>query len=86
MRSDYLIAGVVLVGLGLVQLWANGRWPFRMAADQEREGSPGEAGPPDEKEIDREAASGGLWRSWTKVAGYVAIALGILALVLAVMR
>lgn len=29
MRNDYLFAGAVLVGMGILQLWFNGFWPFK---------------------------------------------------------
>lgn len=30
MRSEYLIAGILLAALGIVQLWFNGLWPFKI--------------------------------------------------------
>lgn len=76
MRGDYLIAGIILIALGFLQLWANGRWPFRAPVSED--GEPSSAAP--------KPASGGLWRSWTNVAGYVALGLGVVAIVLAALR
>ena len=88
MRSDYLIAGILLAVLGFVQLWANGRWPFR-PLPEETEASIAAHEPEvgqDEQESGAKSTDGGPWRSWTKVAGYVAVALGVAAIVLSAVR
>lgn len=78
MRSEYLIVGIILLGLGLLQLWANGRWPFTGSREETNTSS---------EEASRTSPKGdGLWRSWTRIAGYVAIALGVAAVVLALVR
>jgi hypothetical protein len=86
-RGDYLIAGILLMALGVLQLWANGRWPFRphMDADETptKDGTPETHQGSDEAPV---AQAGGLWRSWTRVAGYVAVALGVIAVILAAIR
>ncbi|NLE75042.1 MAG: hypothetical protein GX604_10520 [Actinobacteria bacterium] len=107
MRGDYLIAGILLTALGMLQLWTNGRWPFRPYVEEVESGAnndsgaqggdstvtirrAGGSGPEDhgsalEQGPARavEVQSGGLWRSWTKMAGYVAIALGVICVILA---
>lgn len=30
MRTEYLIAGILLAVLGAIQLWFNGLWPFKI--------------------------------------------------------
>ncbi|NLG67532.1 MAG: hypothetical protein GX536_07470 [Actinobacteria bacterium] len=88
MRTDYLIAGVILIALGFVQLWANGRWPFRPHEpdEGEEEGGPEQSPVREGGRAETAPAGRGLWGSWTNVAGYVAIALGVVAVVLAALR
>ncbi len=65
MRVEYLIAGILLAGLGVVQVWFNGLWPFKIPRNMPA----------------YSAASA--WGLWTKVVGYVAVAAGVVCIVLA---
>jgi hypothetical protein len=78
---EYLVLGMILIAMGAVQIWLR---HFAGGADGvgQNPGAPSGRAPQPQAPSRRGVRSGRVWEGWTRILGFLGLAMGIVLVIL----